>query len=93
MQGVPEINNVFSPNSDGINDEFSFGEYAMANFDVSIYNRWGQLVSSWNDMNQTWDGKGIDGNNLPEGVYFYVLVAQGEDGHYYEYKGSITLLR
>ena len=23
VQGVPEINNVFTPNSDGINDEFS----------------------------------------------------------------------
>jgi gliding motility-associated-like protein len=93
VQGIPEMNNVFSPNSDGINDEFYFGEYAMANFDVSIYNRWGQLVSSWNEMNQSWDGKGIDGNNLPEGVYFYVLVAEGADGHYYDYKGSVTLLR
>ena len=27
------------------------------------------------------------------GVYFYVLVAEGEDGYYYDQKGSITLLR
>jgi gliding motility-associated-like protein len=92
-QGLPEINNVFTPNSDGVNDQFSFGEYAMKNIDVTIYNRWGQLVKSWGGMNMSWDGKGIDGNDVPDGVYFYVLVAKGEDGYYYDYKGSITLLR
>ena len=30
---------------------------------------------------------------VPEGVYFYSLVAEGEDGHYYDEKGSITLLK
>jgi gliding motility-associated-like protein len=93
VQGIPEIDNVFTPNGDNINEEFSFGEYGMSRIDVSIYNRWGQLVNSWNGMNKSWDGKGIDGDNVPEGVYFYVLVAEGEDGHYYDYKGSITLLR
>ena len=65
----------------------------MNYIDVSIFNRWGQLVKSWTGMNKNWDGKGIDGNDVPEGVYFYVLVAEGEDGYYYDQKGSITLLR
>ena len=93
VQGIPDINNVFSPNGDNINDIFSFGEYEMGNIDVTIYNRWGQLVNSWNGMNKSWDGTGIDGNELPDGVYFYVLIAEGTDGHYYDKKGSITLLR
>ena len=93
VQGIPDIHNVFTPNADGVNDEFSFGEYGMGSIDISIYNRWGQLVNSWNGMNKIWDGKGFDGNDVPEGVYFYVLVAEGEDGYYYDYKGSITLLR
>ena len=93
VQGIPEIDNVFTPNSDGINDYFTFDEYGMNYIDVSIFNRWGQLVKSWTGMNKNWDGKGIDGNDVPEGVYFYVLVAEGEDGYYYDQKGSITLLR
>ena len=92
-QGVPEVNNVFTPNSDGINDGFSFGEHKMDNIDVQIFNRWGQLVYTWVGSDKSWDGKGIDGNNVAEGVYFYVLVAKGEDGHYYDHKGTITLLR
>ena len=92
-QGIPDINNVFTPNSDGINDGFSFGEHKMDNIDVQIFNRWGQLVYTWVGENKSWNGKGIDDNDVPDGVYFYVLVAKGEDGHYYDHKGTITLLR
>ena len=94
-QGFPNdtIFNVFSPNSDGINDNFTFGEYGMDNVEVDIYNRWGQEVYSWTGENKAWDGRGADGQDLPEGVYFFVFKADGIDGHYYEEKGSVTLLR
>ena len=93
VQGIPEVDNVFTPNGDNVNDYFSFDAYGMSYIDISIYNRWGQLVSAWSGMNKKWDGLGIDGKELPEGAYFYTLIAEGEDGHYYEYKGSITLIR
>ena len=93
VQGIPEIHNVFTPNNDGVNDYFDFDEYAMKSIQVQIYNRWGELVYSWNSLNTVWDGKGIDGEDLPEGVYYYVLRSTGEDGYSYDKKGSITLLR
>ena len=93
VQGIPEIHNVFTPNGDGTNDYFSFDEYAMTSVEALIYNRWGELVYSWSSPNQNWDGRGIDGEELPEGVYYYVLNATGEDGYSYTKKGSITLLR
>ncbi|MBT4217375.1 MAG: T9SS type B sorting domain-containing protein, partial [Flavobacteriales bacterium] len=93
VQGIPEIHNVFTPNGDGTNDYFDFGEFAMKEIDVSIYNRWGEMVINWQDSNHQWDGRGIDGQDLPEGVYYYVLIATGEDGYDYQKKGSITLLR
>ncbi|MBT5273854.1 MAG: T9SS type B sorting domain-containing protein, partial [Flavobacteriales bacterium] len=93
VQGFPETANVFSPNSDNVNDEFTFNEYAMESVDVQIFNRWGQMVYTWVGENKSWNGKGIDGSNLPEGVYFYMFKGDGVDGHYYEEKGSITLLR
>ncbi|MDC0204748.1 gliding motility-associated C-terminal domain-containing protein [Flavobacteriales bacterium] len=93
VQGMPDINNVFSPNGDGINDVFSIGEFGMDNMSVSILNRWGEEVYSWEGDGGKWDGKGVDGQTLSEGVYFYVLKATGMDGYYYEEKGSITLLR
>ena len=93
VQGIPDIHNVFTPNGDGTNDYFSFNEYGMTSVEALIYNRWGELVYSWKTLNQDWDGRGIDGEELPEGVYYYVLNATGEDGYSYTKKGSITLLR
>tara|TARA_B110000908_G_C10259147_1_gene457823 strand:- start:434 stop:4141 length:3708 start_codon:yes stop_codon:yes gene_type:complete len=93
VQGIPIINNVFTPNNDGINDAYQFNEYAMSSINVQIYNRWGQQVYTWEGENKAWDGRGADGKNLPEAVYFYVVIAEGEDGYYYEKKGSVTLLR
>ena len=94
VQGIPEIHNVFTPNGDGTNDYFSFDEYAMTSIEALIYNRWGELVYSWTSPNQNWDGRGVDGEELPEGVYYYVLNFTGEDGYSYTVKkGSITLLR
>jgi gliding motility-associated-like protein len=93
VQGMPEVNNVFTPNQDGINDEFLFFEYAMGIVDVQIFNRWGQLVYTWIGSDKSWSGIGIDGKDLPEGVYFYVFEGLGVDGYYYDKKGSVTLLR
>ena len=93
VQGIPEVNNVFTPNQDGINDEFLFFEYAMGIVDVQIFNRWGQLVYTWVGSDKSWKGNGIDGKALPEGVYFYVFEGKGVDGHHYDEKGSVTLLR
>ena len=93
VQGIPDVNNVFTPNSDGINDEFFFGEFGMKTVSVEIYNRWGQMVYTWNGADKSWRGVDISGEVVAEGVYFYALVAEGKDGYYYDDKGSITLLR
>ena len=93
VQGIPEIHNVFTPNGDNVNDYFDFEEYAMQEISVEIYNRWGQIVYSWDIPNYQWDGRDFDGRNLSEGVYYYVLSSTGIDGERYLRKGSITLLR
>ena len=94
VQGIPDpINNVFTPNGDGKNDEFGFGEIGMKDVEVAIYNRWGEEVYSWEGSDQTWDGKGSNGQDLSEGVYFYVIKALAEDGYFHEKKGTVTLLR
>jgi len=93
VQGIDFTSNVFSPNNDGVNDVFVFDEYGIDIVSVEIYNRWGSLVMNWTELSQGWDGKGSDGQDLPEAVYFYVLTAEGEDGSYYEKKGSVTIMR
>lgn len=84
--------NAFSPNGDGINDDFSFlDNNAISSFQVNIYNRWGNLVFSWNDPKQKWNGQSKSGKKLKQGVYFYDLKAQGQNGKNYEKKGVVSL--
>ena len=92
INNCEEMFNAFSPNGDGINDSFSFEENnAISEFSVKIFNRWGSLVYSWTDPNFKWNGLSFDGDNLTEGVYYYLMNATGQDGQLYEKKGSISL--
>ena len=46
-----------------------------------------------NSPSDTWNGVSMNGLEVPEGVYFYVLNATGEDGTPYNEKGSVTIYR
>lgn len=69
-----EIVNTFSPNGDGINDywNLSFPNYSQV--DLVIFNKWGnQLKEFSGDNSYQWDGKTLEGKNLPAGTYYYIL--------------------
>jgi gliding motility-associated-like protein len=88
-----DVYNVFTPNGDGVNDVYKFSDELLTSLNVDIYNRWGQQVFSFNDVNGFWDGKGYNGELLPEGVYFFTMEALGELGTSYVEEGTITLIR
>jgi gliding motility-associated-like protein len=70
------IPNVFSPNNDGINDEFYIYGTPNPCFDhlnVKIYNRWGQLVYESEEVNFHWNGTNLEGKDLPQGTYYVIL--------------------
>ena len=92
VQGV-DVPNVFSPNGDGINDFFVVDNHGMETLNMLIFNRWGSKVYEWNTTQTAWDGTGLDGEDVADGVYFYILTAVGEDGHPYEERGNVILIR
>ena len=61
-----------SPNNDGYNDSFELKGYDVKS--LKIYNRYGKLVFSTTNYNDTWEGQSNDGNKLPVGTYFYHMV-------------------
>lgn len=83
---------VFTPNGDGVNDEFRVAYTSIVEFQGTILNRWGRVVFSWTNPQIGWDGT-INGNPAPEGTYFYVIRAKGSDDIPYLLKGHINLLR
>ena len=93
-ESLLEIPNIFTPNGDGINDEFKVHYKTLANFNGVIINRWGRKVFEWTNPDKGWNGK-IDGNkaDAATGVYFYIIKATGQDEKTYEFKGAFHLVR
>ncbi|MFN8288301.1 MAG: gliding motility-associated C-terminal domain-containing protein [Chitinophagales bacterium] len=83
----------FSPNGDGANETFK-PKYSidLKSYQVRIYNRWGELIYTSEDVNEGWDGvyKGI-----PQalGVYVWVSDYSFMDGKKHTMAGNLTLLR
>ncbi len=70
-----ELPNVFTPNGDGINDYFHpIGEYRFVErVDMTILNRWGQVMFETSDPDIMWDGRNrMTGTIVVPGVYFYI---------------------
>jgi gliding motility-associated-like protein len=89
------VPNVFTPNSDGINDNFSaIVNCELDNYHLWIFNRWGDLIFETYDQHKVWDGK-YNGKPVPDGVYFYRIDyihsrSSSQTKHIY---GTITVLR
>ena len=88
-----DVFNSFSPNDDMYNNTFHFNDWMIKGIDVEIFNRWGQRVYHWSGVDGYWDGRSYNGEKLPEGVYFYIMNAQGVDDYTFQEKGSVTLFR
>lgn len=86
-----EIPNVFTPNFDGYNDQFEYGNQEQWEFETQIFNRWGELVFN-NTVSQNWDGF-YNGNKVSTGVYFYVIKAMAiKTGEVRVYNGTVSVL-
>lgn len=86
------IPNVFTPNNDGVNDAFRISTKNIATLNCKIYNRWGILVNELTKTNEVWDGRTTSGLLSTAGVYYYSLIAFGEDGKEYNEKGVVQLI-
>jgi gliding motility-associated-like protein len=88
--------NAFTPNFDGINEEFKgVGNlFGMNDFHMGIWNRWGEKVFDTSDPREGWNGKvNNTGSIVPDGVYVYYVTFIGPRNKLFSYKGFATLLR
>ena len=70
---IPQIPNTFSPNGDGINDKWVFGNITTDNItEVNIFDRNGHKIYSNRRYDNSFDGT-IDGQPIPMGTYYYVI--------------------
>ncbi len=86
--------NAITPNGDGLNDHFSIPETIqpeMADFEIYIYNRWGELVFYSKDKAFKWNGE-FKGKILHGVTYSYMIRYKDTIGERHILKGVITVL-
>ncbi|MEX0967336.1 MAG: PKD domain-containing protein [Bacteroidia bacterium] len=95
-----QVPSAFSPNNDSLNDRFyvygiflkETGLDEARDFELSIFNRWGEKIWTTRNLREGWDGT-FKGQLVPEGVYFYTVSAIGVDQRPFYIKGTVTLRR
>jgi gliding motility-associated-like protein len=87
-----EAPSAFSPNGDSFNDLFRFEAKNITNFELKIFNRWGDIVFSTSDVNQGWDGN-VNGHAQNIDTYKYVVKAKSIHGYEFTKSGELLLIR
>ncbi len=88
--------NAFSPNGDGVNDTFhgKGNTNGMLNFELQIFDRWGEVLFSSTDPYFEWNGNHAQNQALiSKGVYVFQLTYITRRGEKFQEKGYITLIR
>ncbi|SFI76151.1 choice-of-anchor J domain-containing protein [Myroides guanonis] len=71
------IQKGISPNGDGVNDQFDLSSHSVQ--DLKIYNRYGAEVYSYGfGYTNQWVGQDKNGNGLPDGTYYYVVLSHNK---------------
>ena len=87
--------NAITPSkSDGLNDVFSLPERAqsqIADFEIMIFNRWGEMVFYSTDKGFQWSGE-YKGKTFYSNVYQYIIHYSNPFGKRFTRKGTVTVL-
>jgi len=79
---------AFTPNGDGLNDEFEIFNYGFDHFTLTIFNSWGQKIYEQEGSNAIWKPAA----DMPLGVYVYTIKASRKKKEY-TYSSTVTLLK
>ncbi len=90
---VPAVPNAFSPNGDGIHDEWKISLGNCTNkVAVWVYNRYGSLIYQSDNYQNDWRGT-YQSKPCPDGTYYYIIKTINPNRSQDIYKGNVTILR
>lgn len=87
--------NTFTPDGDKFNETWRvfIDGIDIYNFNLTIYNRWGEIVWESQNPDGEWNGT-YGGEVVPEGTYiWYLRVGDGFTDQQYEYRGHVNVLK
>jgi gliding motility-associated-like protein len=71
--GNMQVPNVFSPNGDQMNDYFEVPTDGVKVYELTLFTRTGTRIYHSRSPRIYWDGRSLEGKELPEGIYYYVI--------------------
>ena len=90
--GAIFIPNTFTPNNDAVNDEFVVNMNNIRTYRIKIFNRYGILMYSSQNMVENWNGT-YNNEQVPVGIYYYFIEAVDFDANAIIKSGYVTILR
>ncbi len=90
------IPSAFSPDGNDVNDVFNVSGYGISedNFDMWIFDRWGNQVFRTKDIHESWDGgAGIDESSSQIDMYVYRIVYKDIKAKRHTITGHVTVIR
>lgn len=86
------IPSAFSPNGDGINDQFIVEGKFIKSLTMTIFNNWGEAIFYSDSLEKGWNGR-LLANDAPSGTYAYIVEATDFQDNMHTKSGTVTLLR
>lgn len=86
------IPNIFTPNGDGLNDNFQVKGYGINTYKMEIFDRWGVKVFNSEDITVAWDGS-MKGKVAKDNTFVYKVVVTDKNNNKKEYTGHVSLMK
>jgi gliding motility-associated-like protein len=86
------IPNSFTPNADGVNDQFTVYSEQLKRINLKIYDQGGQEVYNTSELGQGWNGQ-FHNRELHQDTYLYRVEAEYTNGYSEVMVGPLTLIR
>lgn len=84
--------NSFTPNGDNLNDVWMLKGSCIKNFSCTIFNRWGETITTFNNINDAWDGF-YKNQKAPQDIYVFKAEITFESGLQKQIVGHINLIQ
>jgi gliding motility-associated-like protein len=86
------IPKAFTPNGDGLNDSFGIAGEGISEFNISIFNKWGEMIFESKSLDDQWNGM-YGGVVVQDGAYVYHIDIRTTDKKSVVKSGTVTVLK
>lgn len=87
------VPNTFTPNNDGLNDEFKIKYFNIKDSELTIFDRWGTLIYKSENKDESWSGFIKGSNPAKQDVYVWQILFSEFSGKTHNMTGHVTLIR